>query len=216
MLKFITQPTKIYNGATYKARKIIADEKLLERLVKVPEALVYSSWRSLAEQKVLVAEGKSKTLYSNHRRGMAVDCINWKDVQDKMKKVGLINDISWDLNHFAFDGESKASKYPLYDALPKVLEEYKPKPKIDPTQPVIEPEVQVPTPTPNVPPSVPETPITRTEIEKAIEGLKNNPTKPTGVIYNPLDTIKLDQLSPIPELKWWQEIILFITNYLKK
>jgi hypothetical protein len=125
MLKFIITKDKKFNGLLYKGRKVVADEKFLERLVKVPEAIVYSSWRSLAEQKVLFNAGKSKTLASNHRRGMAVDVINWIDVQDKMKKVGLINDISWDKNHFAYDGESKAAKYPLIDKLPSTLKEFR-------------------------------------------------------------------------------------------
>lgn len=115
MLKYIIQKEKKYNGQTYRERKIIADELYLKKLVKVPEVIVYSSWRSLEEQKKLVAEGKSKTLQSNHRRGMACDLVNWSECQDKMRSVGLINDISWDRNHFAYDGETEASKYPIYD-----------------------------------------------------------------------------------------------------
>lgn len=115
MLKSYTQPDKKFNGKLYKARKVVVDEKLLERLKKVPEAIVISSFRTLEEQKVMVAKGASKTLKSNHRRGMAVDCVNWESIQDKMRAVGLINDISWDKNHFAYDGEAKAAKYPLYN-----------------------------------------------------------------------------------------------------
>jgi len=115
MLKSYIQPDRKFDGKLYKARKVVVDEKLLERLKKVPEAIVISSFRTLEEQKVMVAKGASKTLQSNHRRGMAVDCVNWESIQDKMRAVGLINDISWDKNHFAYDGETKAAKYPLYN-----------------------------------------------------------------------------------------------------
>lgn len=135
-MKYIIQPEKQYNGLKYRSRKIVAHEDLLERLSKVPEAIVYSSWRSLAEQKELVKNGKSKTLASNHRRGTAVDCINWKEIEPKMRKVGLINDISWDRNHFALGGESQAAKYPLVDSIPADIPEWKPivviAPKIEP------------------------------------------------------------------------------------
>lgn len=124
MLRFIKSKDAKYNGLTYRGRTIIADEKLLDKLVKVPEAIVYSSWRSLEEQKVLFSQGKSKTLMSNHRRGLAVDVINWKEVESKMNKLGLINDISWDKNHFTLGGESVAAKEVVYDTLPKNLKEY--------------------------------------------------------------------------------------------
>lgn len=115
MLKSYTQPDRKFGGKLYKARKVVVDEKFLERLKKVPEAIVISSFRTLEEQKAMVAKGASKTLKSNHRRGMAIDCVNWEKIQDKMRAVGLINDISWDKNHFAYDGEAKAAKYPLYN-----------------------------------------------------------------------------------------------------
>lgn len=125
MLKVYKQKAMKFNGLLYRARDVIADELYLERLLKVPEAIVVSSWRSLAEQKLMVANGKSKTLNSNHRRGMACDIVNWKELEAKLRKVGLMNDISWDRNHFAYDSESKATRFPLIDALPKKLEEYK-------------------------------------------------------------------------------------------
>ncbi len=115
MLKNYIQGEKKFNGLIYKPRRVVVDELFLERLRKVPEAIVVSSFRTLEEQKVMVAKGASKTLQSNHRRGMAVDCVNWEKIQDKMRAVGLINDISWDKNHFAYDGEIKAAKYPLYN-----------------------------------------------------------------------------------------------------
>ena len=128
-LKVYKQKAMKFNGLTYRARDVIADELYLDRLTKVPEAIVVSSWRSLAEQKVMVANGKSKTLNSNHRRGMACDIVNWNAVgmQAKLREVGLMNDITWDRNHFAYDSESKATRFPLIDALPKKLEEYKKK-----------------------------------------------------------------------------------------
>lgn len=115
MLKNYIQGEKKFNGAVYKPRRVVVDELFLERLRKVPEAIVVSSFRTLEEQKAMVAKGASKTLQSNHRRGMAVDCVNWEAIQDNMRAVGLINDISWDKNHFAYDGETKAAKYPLYN-----------------------------------------------------------------------------------------------------
>ncbi len=112
-------------------RKIIGIPEMLDKLLKVkgldnPKITVYSSWRSLKEQQALYDAGKSQTLTSNHRRGVACDIIGWDMVQKEMQDNGMINDISWDKNHFALGGEYKATKYPLIDKLPTKLEEYKP------------------------------------------------------------------------------------------
>ena len=141
-----------YNGLTYRARDVIADELYLDRLTQVPEAIVVSSWRSLEEQKLMVKNGKSKTLNSNHRRGMACDIVNWKELQTKLRKVGLMNDITWDRNHYAYDSEAKATRFPLLDSLPKTLKEYKikkndtnvPKEKENPAETIITPNNPIP------------------------------------------------------------------------
>jgi hypothetical protein len=183
---YINQPEKKYKGKTYRPRRVYGIWPLLEVLSKVPEAIVYSSWRSLEEQKKLVAQGKSKTLNSNHRRMSAVDVINWKEVQTKMNKLGLINDISWDKNHFAFDGETKAAKYPIYDTLPKMLEEYKTK-----KAPVseVKPEMT------SMPTSVPITPVIA----------KTEPIKE-----------KEDYLKPAKQLKQATEDIIYNFNTMLK
>lgn len=92
------------------------------------------SWRSLTMQKQLVAKGASKTLYSNHRRGTAVDCAaDWDYVEriaPTMKKYGLVNDLAyikgnktsdvklsgyvgWDAGHWNYGSNSEAGKYPI-------------------------------------------------------------------------------------------------------
>lgn len=121
-MKYIIQPERIYNGERFRERRINAHEDLLEKLVRVPQALVYSSWRSLEEQRELVNAGKSNTFFSNHRRGTAVDVWNWKDVEKDLNAVGLINDISWDRNHFALGGEQAATKYPLINNINNITE----------------------------------------------------------------------------------------------
>lgn len=191
MLKFIQTKDIKYNGQLYRGRKIIAHKDLLKLLLQVPEAIAYSGWRSLDEQKKLVAEGKSKTLNSNHRRGVAVDVINWKEVEPKMRKLGLINDISWDRNHFALGGESKATKYPLIDVLPKVLDEHgKPKKEVDKKKK--EPKtIQIPI-----------------KVEKPVTPQNLAPTAT-------VEPIKLSELTPRPEITIWQLIIKFLTSWLK-
>lgn len=128
MLKWYTQPAKKYNGQFYRERTIILDEKMIEVMMKIPEAIVVSSWRSLEEQKAMVAKGASRTLLSNHRRGMAVDIVNWAEIDKKLESLGLVNDLSWDQNHYTLEGESKtAIKYPMYDSFnPNEFNQYKP------------------------------------------------------------------------------------------
>jgi len=120
MLKWYIQPEKKYNNLTYRARDIVLDEKMIEIVLKVPEAIVVSSWRSLEEQKAMVAKGASQTLESNHRRGMAVDIVNWNELDKELEKAGLVNDISWDRNHYTQEGEHHtAVKYPLINTFEK-------------------------------------------------------------------------------------------------
>lgn len=117
------------NFITKNKRKIIGRTEMLKELLKVEglnrkDITVYSSWRSLEEQKALVKAGKSKTLNSNHRRGVAVDIIGWDKVEKEMRKHGMINDISWDRNHFVLGGEVKGTTYGLIDSLPQNLQEF--------------------------------------------------------------------------------------------
>jgi len=114
MIVKVKQKSKRINGQLYRAREYMVHEHMAEMLSRVPEAFVISSWRSLKEQKAMVAKGASKTLQSNHMRGVAVDVANWSEVQDKMRSIGLFNDITWDRNHFTIGGERKAAQtYPI-------------------------------------------------------------------------------------------------------
>jgi len=120
MLKWYRQKASTFNGLLYRERDVILDEKLIEIVLKVPAAIVVSSWRSLEEQKVMVAKGASQTLESNHRRGMAADIVNWNVLDAELEKVGLVNDISWDKNHYTPEGEHQtALKYPLINTFEK-------------------------------------------------------------------------------------------------
>lgn len=110
------------NIMLYKTNSTIARREVLMALKKVPNARVYSSFRDLKTQQTLVKEGKSQTLFSNHRRGLAVDVLNWRDVEKALRAVGLINDIDWDKNHFAWGGESQAAKHPIIDEQSRIPE----------------------------------------------------------------------------------------------
>ncbi len=149
-------------------RKIIALPAVLEALIKAHEDLVAQnisyeglfgfvlstekagSWRSLTLQKELVAKGSSKTLYSNHRRGTAVDCAaDWdyiNRIKSTMNKYGLFNDlayakyqgskivatadakktgyVAWDGGHWNWQSNSKAESYPIIDKLSGELQKY--------------------------------------------------------------------------------------------
>ena len=117
MIVKLWQPTKYHNGLKYSGRWLYVHRDLAAKLSQVPEAIVYSSWRSPSEQLRLYIEKKTRTLKSNHRRGTAVDVINWSQVQDKMRSVGLINDLSWDKNHFTLGGEQAATQYPIVNSV---------------------------------------------------------------------------------------------------
>lgn len=79
------------------------------------------SWRSLATQKQLVAKGVSWTLYSNHRRGSAIDvAADWDyigRIKPTMVKYGFINDLAQygDGGHFNWGSNTQAAKYPIID-----------------------------------------------------------------------------------------------------
>lgn len=135
-------------------RKIVALPCLLEVLTKAHEELVAQKigyrnklgfvlseettggWRSLALQKQLVTNGASKTLYSNHRRGSAIDCAaDWdyiKRIRPTMNKHGLVNDLAyikgnvtdddpiaggvpWDGGHWNYKSNAEAMKFPIID-----------------------------------------------------------------------------------------------------
>lgn len=139
---------------TINGRKIVALPCFLEALTKAHEELVAKGigyketlgfvlsdevtggWRSLALQKQLVAKGASKTLYSNHRRGSAVDCAaDWayiKAIRPTMNKYGLVNDlayikgnqtdddpipggVAWDGGHWNYKSNAEAMKFPIID-----------------------------------------------------------------------------------------------------
>lgn len=194
MLKYIDQGEKKYNGQTYRPRRIVGHPDALRALSKVKEAIVYSSWRSLAEQKKLVAEGKSKTLQSNHRRGTAFDCVNWKEIEPKMRKAGLINDISLDRNHFTLGGEAKAANYPIIDNLPDPLTKYAPESSRTPKKPKTTPK---PTHTEKTSPASPQSVTSDSaEIVERIGEILAQEVKPTTqdkinhLIDEPMETLR--------------------------
>ena len=128
-------------------RKIIARAFYLEALLKAHEELVAanigvaghlgfvlgaeetSSWRSLALQTQLIAKGLSKTLYSNHRRGVGVDCypdmIYVERIKPIMVKHGLVNDLGdWDRVHFNWISNLHSWSYAIVNELPGFLNEF--------------------------------------------------------------------------------------------
>lgn len=144
-------------------RKIVARRFLLEALMKAHEDLVKAgigyggklgfclsdetsgSWRSEAYQRQLVEKGSSKTMYSNHRRGTAVDCAaDWdyiKRIRPMMNKHGLVNDLAyigngeadddkfagsvpWDGGHWNWKSNVEAQKYDIINKLPITLNQF--------------------------------------------------------------------------------------------
>lgn len=126
--------------AVINGRKITALPFVLEALVKannelekrdvthagrkglIFQAEITCSWRSLANQKQLVADGKSWTLYSNHRRGTAVDLF-WeaeylRQIEGVMAQFGLVNDLKkyGDAGHFNWKSNSTASESPIINS----------------------------------------------------------------------------------------------------
>lgn len=106
------------------------------------------SWRSEGLQRELVAGGSSKTMYSNHRMGTAIDCAaDWdyiKKIKPFMNKHGLVNDLAyvdkawsraddtqdagtpipWDGGHWNWKSNVEASRYPIINKLPLNIREY--------------------------------------------------------------------------------------------
>ncbi len=128
-------------------RKIIAKSFILEALLKVHRDLTMAqiginktvgfvlseettgSWRSLKLQQQLFEKGVTKTLYSNHRRGTAVDTFPDEEYIKKiipfMNKYGLVNDLApWDKGHFNWKSNAIAMSFSLFNELPLLLKEF--------------------------------------------------------------------------------------------
>ncbi len=144
-------------------RKIIARRFFLEALTKAHDELeqlgigfgdkkgfvlsdeISGSWRSEAYQKQLVEKGSSKTMYSNHRRGTAVDCAaDWpyiNRIRSTMNKYELFNDLAyvgngrtdddkfpgsspWDGGHWNWKSNAEAQKYDIINKLPVTLNQF--------------------------------------------------------------------------------------------
>lgn len=153
------------NYAIFNGIKVVALPFVLEALTRAHEELVRTgvtynqklgftpagevtaSWRSLTLQKQLVAKGASKTLYSNHRRGTAVDAAaDWNyinKISPILKKYGLVNDLAylnkstgatsakplpgyvpWDGGHFNWQANEIAADYEIIDEAPLVIKQF--------------------------------------------------------------------------------------------
>lgn len=144
-------------------RKIIARRFYLEALIKAHNDILVAgitlndklgfhlsdetsgSWRSEAYQRQLVEKGASKTMYSNHRRGTAIDCAaDWayiKKIRPHMNRHGLFNDLAyikgaqtdddqfpgsvpWDGGHWNWKSNVEAQKYDIINKLPITLNQF--------------------------------------------------------------------------------------------
>lgn len=169
-----------FEGQLFRGRKIVAEEEMLRLILKVPEAIVTWGWRSKEQQAEMVKKGTSKTMDSNHRRGVAFDIWNWQQVEKKMKALGFVNDLKpWDPGHFTPGGEEAArKKYKIIDSLPKDLQEYKEKPVAIPPVTSTKPEEKLPSPTPESkePPKVePATPVSTPEPPITVPPISQEP-----------------------------------------
>jgi hypothetical protein len=115
MLFYVDRPTIEYNGVKYVQGRVYGREDALRALAKVPEAIVVprtGSFRSPKEQEALVQQGTSWTTNSNHRRGLAFDIQNFKEVRDKMIANGFTHPATqegWNMDffHFVYGGSEK-------------------------------------------------------------------------------------------------------------
>jgi len=87
------------------------------------------SWRSETTQKQLLARGASKTMASNHRRGVAVDCFPDRAYIEKirpfMNKYKLVNDLApWDAVHWQYVSNAHCWSYEIINELPGFLNEF--------------------------------------------------------------------------------------------
>ena len=115
MLFYVDRPTIEYNGVKYAQGRVYGREDALRALQKVPEAIVVprtGSFRSPSEQEDLVQQGTSWVTNSNHRRGLAFDIQNFKEVRDKMIANGFTHPATqegWNMDffHFVYGGSEK-------------------------------------------------------------------------------------------------------------
>lgn len=155
-----------FQEVTINGTRIVARRFFLEALVKAHEELVRlkigangklgfipgpertASWRSEVLQRQLLNSGASKTMLSNHRRGVAVDCYaNWPYInliKKTMNKYGLVNDLAyasrdwkkiddsldketpipWDGGHWNWKSNAACYAYPVVSSLPNLLKEF--------------------------------------------------------------------------------------------
>ena len=86
MLKYITTKSVTSKGQLFRGRKIIGTEETLALIYPlIGKAIFVSGWRSKTEQEAMVKKGASKTMDSNHRRGVAYDIWNWKEMEKDIK-----------------------------------------------------------------------------------------------------------------------------------
>lgn len=129
--------TRVFRGQVFPGRTIYARKEILDRVSKVPEAIITEGWRSQARQDQLLAQGKSRTRDSNHIRGAAIDVWNWDEVlpsgetvADKLRRHGLDHYIwksqNWDAYHFTLYPEhitrSRFARIPSFN--PSEVKEY--------------------------------------------------------------------------------------------
>ena len=115
MLFYVDRPTIEYNGVKHAQGRVYGREDALRALAKVPEAIVVprtGSFRSPKEQEALIQQGTSWTTNSNHRRGLAFDIQNFKEVRDKMIANGFTHPATqegWNMDffHFVYGGSEK-------------------------------------------------------------------------------------------------------------
>ena len=115
MLFYVDRPTIEYNGVKHAQGRVYGREDALRALAKVPEAIVVprtGSFRSPKEQEDLVQQGTSWATNSNHRRGLAFDIQNFKEVRDKMIANGFTHPATqegWNMDffHFVYGGSEK-------------------------------------------------------------------------------------------------------------
>ena len=92
-------------------------------------AVETSSWRSEALQKQLYNKGASKTMFSNHRRGVALDIFPDRKYIERidatMEKYGLKNDLGdWDFGHYNWISNAHCWSYDIINTQPLFLREF--------------------------------------------------------------------------------------------
>lgn len=141
-----------FQSAVISGRRVVARRFFLDALVRadadirasgigiaghlgfVPSNEENGSWRSLSAQTQLVAKGASKTLWSNHRRGVAVDCAWSGDEATRayleriapiMNRYGLVNDLApWDAVHWQWKSNAVSQSFPIANELPGIVPQF--------------------------------------------------------------------------------------------